>query len=266
MSEPPAVPERATAREGGAQRVQLAGLLRGRELAGAALIVLDEEAIALATARGRVALALATLEGTRCTGAVLQLFVSGGDVVELRGSTELGALAGELARRVLVLPELTRSLRALGSSRRAPGEDHDRWFAPLLAARRAAEEAEHPDAVRDALDAAALRSAVARVVREVAAERYPDEPPERRALEAELLDGAAPLVARLDALASAQRALAECGEEERFARWRAWSRALQDAFAGADASWAAVAPVLAPERRGRRSRVSRWLWRRRGGR
>ncbi|HEU4642939.1 MAG TPA: hypothetical protein VFS44_10840 [Gemmatimonadaceae bacterium] len=246
-------------------RVSVSGLLRGRELAGEALAALEEEALALVLPRERIVLPVASLEGARAEGTTLALFVAQGDVVQLGGGPELEGLARELAQRALALPELTLSMRAMGSRHGAPGAEHDRWFAPLIAARRAAERAARPDGVRGALDAAALRDALTGVLRALAAERYPDDPPERRALEAELMDTAEDLLRRVARLERAQAALAASADEERWARWRAWVQALRDAYAGADACWLPLAALLGPERRGTGAHGRRWLGAR-GGR
>lgn len=239
--------------------VVAAGLLRGRELAGEALAALEEEGIALVFLRERVMLPLEWIEGVRRETA-LQLYLRDGDVVELAGGAELDGLVEELGRRVLVLPELTLSLRALGSRRGGPGETHDRWFAPLLAARRAAEHAPDADAVRRALDATALGGALTRVLRDLAAARWPDEAAERRALEAELLDAAAVVFDRLGALERTQMSLVGASDEERYARWREWTSALHDAYASSDACWPSLHALLTERApRVRPSRWRRWL-------
>lgn len=246
------------------RRVSVAGLLRGRELAGEAMVTLEDDGIVLAVDRRRLVLPLAALEGAcRTSGDTLELYLSSGDAIHLSGDAELEALASELTRRVCTVPELTRSLRTLGSRRAAPGPEHDRFFETLLAARREAERAASPDAARAAFDAPALRAAIAHRLREFAAERYPNEPPERRALEAELLECAEGLLARLADLERAQGALAACGDGERFHRWRSWASALRAVFESSDACWLAMHAVLTPERRGR---PSRWRLRSRGRR
>jgi hypothetical protein len=243
------------------RRVMLGGLLRGRELDGEATVTLDAETLSLDTARGRISLALVQLEGIRVPGDVLELYLATGDVIQLEQAPELNALAGEIAAQVCALPEMTRSLRALGAGSLAAGEEHDRFFGPLLEARLLAERAPNLVALRAAFDAAALRAAIAEVLEEIAAERYPTEAGERRALVAELTDGARDLFARVSELERAEGALGACDDSERFVRWREWSSVLRNVFRSADESWIVIHPVLSDERRGRPG-----LWRRMFGR
>jgi gamma-glutamylcyclotransferase (GGCT)/AIG2-like uncharacterized protein YtfP len=136
----------------------------------------------------------------------------------------------------------------------------------LLDARRAAAGAALPEAALAALGARALRAALTECLRGLAAERYPTVPPERRALEAELLECAAEVLASLDALERAEESLARAGHRERLGRWRGWAAALQGVFTSADECWPALGAVLVDERReedSRRWRGASWL---RGGR
>ncbi len=100
----------------------------------------------LVTRAARHTLPIASLDGARVheSGAV-ELSVEGGDTVMLfagiNGAASLRALADELLRRACTLPEFTRALRGLGSHLTRPGADHDRFFRPLLEARRGAERA-----------------------------------------------------------------------------------------------------------------------------
>lgn len=244
---------------GEALRVTVHGLVRGHDLAGEAWLAVHEELLVIDTVRGRLALAVELLDGARYAAGVLELHLQDGDAIALVGDARLESVMRELGRRAYAVPELTRSLRALGARRGVPGAEHDRFFGALLAARRAAEGALSADAVRAAFDPPALRGAIIQRLRELAAERYPADPPERRALEAELLDESASLLAGLDALHDAARALAGSADAERFARWRAWQRALQSVFERADACWLTLSVVLAE---GRRSDRARWRWRR----
>src|SRR6185437_14724283 len=140
------------------QRVILGGLLRGRELDGEATVSMDADVLSLDTARGRITLALEQLEGIRVPGDAIELYLATGDVIQLERAPELRALATEISSRVCAIPEMTRSLRALGAGSHAGGAEHDRFFAPLLEARVIAERAPNLVALRAAFDAAELRA------------------------------------------------------------------------------------------------------------
>jgi len=243
------------------QRVILGGLLRGRALDGEATVSMDADVLSLDTARGRITLALEQLEGIRVPGDAIELYLATGDVIQLERAPELRALATEISSRVCAIPEMTRSLRALGAGSHAGGAEHDRFFAPLLEARVIAERAPNLVALRAAFDAAELRASIERVLEELAADRYPRAAGERRALAAELSDAAQELSSGIAALERAQEALGACDDSERFVRWREWSDALRNVFRGADTAWIAIHPVLTDDRRSRPS-----FWRRIFGR
>lgn len=155
-------------------------------------------------------------------------------------------------------PEVTRSLRVLGSGRSRRASEEARFFAPLLAARRAAADARtRADAIA-AFDARRLRAAMDALLRAFASERHPERSSARRALQAELEDLAAPLYRALVALAEAtpSRAAAAPGDvpDQGWDRWLAAVRAL---FEGADAAWRELdacldAVPIAPEPKGKR--------------
>jgi len=239
--------------------VTLSGLLRGHDLAGDAQVTLDDEAVRLERSGGSVRLPFDRLDGARYAVGTLELFVSRGDVVALGGSAALASVAADLDRRAMAVPELTRSLRGLGSTRGSPGADHDRYFGPLLTARREAEAAPGPDRARAAFDAPALRAAMMQRLHELAAERHPSDPPERRALDAELSEMAEPLVAAFGALEGAQDALASSDDGVRFARWRTWAAALRAVFETADEVWLSLVRVLAADVPTRRTRTRSWF-------
>jgi hypothetical protein len=243
------------------RRVVLGGLLRGRELEGDAMVTLDAESLSLDTARGRISLALAQLEGIRVPGDVLELYLATGDVIQLEQAPDLNALATEIASNVCAIPEMTRSLRALGAGSLAAGEEHDRFFGPLLEARLIAERAPNLVALRAAFDASALRASIEHVLEEVATDRYPNAAGERRALRAELSDNAHELFASIAELERAEAALGACDDSERFVRWREWQAVLRNVFRSADESWIVIHPVLSDDRRAARS-----FWRRMFGR
>ena len=239
------------------RRVLLGGLLRGRELEGDAMVTLDADALSLDRAGGRIAIPLARIDGLRVRGAALELCLAHGDVVQLTQSPELAALAAEIVSRVCALPEMTRSLRALGAGSLAAGEEHDHFFGPLLEARLAAERAPNLTALRGAFDAASLRASIERVLEEIASNRYPGEAGERRALLAELTDNTHELFASMLDLARAETALAASDDSVRFVHWREWQTVLRSVFRSADSSWIVIHPVLSDDRRARAS-----FWRR----
>jgi hypothetical protein len=188
--------------------------------------------------------------------------VDGGDVVSIAASDGHAALR-DLERWAFALPELTRSLRVLGSRRAAGGSgrvEHDAFFAPLLAARGEAERATTLRARRAALDARALRDAIQLRLRAFAAERYPNDAPERRALEAELEECTSSLLPRFAALEAAEDRLAASADFERVIRWREWSRALAALFESADRCWPELGATLSEDRR---ESPSRWRFLRR---
>ncbi len=242
------------------------GFLRGHDLDGEATLVFERDALLLRSGRTRVALARRSLDGWTVQRDVLHIHVDGGDVVTVEASDQ-DAMVRELEKWAFELPELTRSLRVLGSRRAAGGArraEHDAFFAPLLAARGEAARARTAAARRSALDARRLHDAVRLRLRAFAAERYPTDAPERRALEAELDECAAPLAARFAELEGTQARLSACSDADRLLRWREWSRALASLFESADRCWPEIAATLADERRESRSRWRRF--RRRPGR
>ncbi|HEX5437905.1 MAG TPA: hypothetical protein VFW98_12145 [Gemmatimonadaceae bacterium] len=242
--------------------VTVAGLWRGVELAGEAQLDVGQDDLVLDTTSGVVVMPYAKLEGIHAHEHRLTLFLVTGDTIELSdfGSPALPAIARDIARRACALPELTRSLRALGSRRAVAPPEHDRFFEPLLEARRVAEGARALDDVLTAFDAGALRSNMTRRLAEFAAARYPDDAPERRALEAELLDGAEALFRAFDALGNSANAVRSTAEGERFAAWRQWTRVLTGVFEHADQCWLDLLVVLVDARRAPPNRKRRGRW------
>jgi hypothetical protein len=140
------------------------------------------------------------------------------------------------------LPELTRTLRALGSSRRGGGALQSQFFLPLLAARRRAADARSTSACVRCFDERELRKGLDRVLDKIVA-AWPDHrAPVRRALHAELSERVATY---LRALSRAQEALKSADEASRLGAWRAWTRHLVEVFEAADRSWMLLQAVVA---------------------
>ncbi|HEX6966356.1 MAG TPA: hypothetical protein VF166_11190 [Gemmatimonadaceae bacterium] len=236
------------------------GLWRGVDLGGEAQLDIARYDLTLVTRRGAVSIPYTSLDGVRVRETYAELYLDTGDVLSLDQVAALTELAAEIERRACALPEVTRSLRALGSPRAAPTPEHDRFFAPLLEARRVAEGTTELDEVLRAFEPKALRAGILQRLSMFAAERYPDDPPERRALEAELHECAETLCARFDALARCAEGVRASGESERFVAWRAWARELMRTFECADECWLALRMVLVESRR---TAPKRHRWRRR---
>ena len=142
------------------------------------------------------------------------------------------------------IPEFTRGLRTLGSRRAGSHEGHVRYFAPLLHARRRMEDERDLQHRLAAFDARSLRDRLLQILDSLAREAHPEQPPERRALEAELLDANETLLAALDSLKAAAERFHRSNEELRFAHWRAWVAGVGEVFAHADRSWEAMTGIL----------------------
>ena len=168
---------------------------------------------------------------------------------EARAADELMAT---LLQRCSTLPELTRALRSLGIRRDATAfaADADRFFEPLIAARRAVAIAASSDpntmalAALESFAGAPLRRALEATASSFAQSRYPERASARRALEARLCDHLEPLftaLGRLDDAAAPVRA-----DRTAFSvrAWRQWTGALRAVFERADECWPHLAAEL----------------------
>jgi hypothetical protein len=141
------------------------------------------------------------------------------------------------------LPELTRTLRALGSSRRG-GTSQELFFNPLLDVLKRAASARTPDAKIRAFDAADLRRAVEKSIERIIADWPDDRPSVRRALRAELHHRVQSYTDALVTLAERASAAREADEETRLSRWRAWTVQLATVFDVADRTWLTLRNVV----------------------
>jgi hypothetical protein len=243
--------------------VSVWALWRGAEVSapGTFELLADAARVRVPSAGLDLMIPFAALDGARVSLGHLTLYPSNGDVVELSGAAELGEMGRHLRARACTLPELTLALRGLGSRRANPGPDHDRYFGPLLAARRAAQRASDPAGRLAAMRGTALEAELERVLRAFAGERFPASPPDRRALEAELDDLAAPVRTSLRRMDDAARAAGAASDDTAFVWWRAWAAECRALFAHADACWLAAIPALSAVPTSPR-RFWRWPWRR----
>jgi hypothetical protein len=224
--------------------VRVRATIRGVSIDADGAVRLIEDLVAIYVDEREHAIRMDRVDGVVWEAPALTLHVAR-DAVELSGHAALQSFGAQIVASALTLPELTRTMHALGSRRGQPGSDHDRFFAGLLAARRAAEGFAEPDSRLAAFDAGRLSQTLTALVADLAAERYPDSAPDRRALEAELLDHVERVHLALDALGDAADQVRASARSARLARWRDWTWAAQRVFEAADRSWMAMLPALA---------------------
>jgi hypothetical protein len=218
--------------------------LRGVEFGGEGTVELVGDALGITVGKRRALVAFGRLDGLREGPEMLELYADTGDTIALHATAGLERLARAILTSAHALPELTRSLRGLGSHRARPDEDHDRFFAPFISARVRAERTSDAEVRLDAFDATGLRAALEREVVEFARMRYPDQPPDRRATEAILGECTDDVIRRLAWLDACAAAVRTSPAEVQLSRWRAWRDAVRDVIDSADRCWFAMRPVL----------------------
>jgi hypothetical protein len=223
--------------------VRVRGTVRGAPIDANGSVRLAEHAVSVTIDEREHVVRVERVDGVVWEPPELTIHVAR-DAIVLSGHAGLERLAAQIVDSALVLPELTRTMHSLGSRRGQPGADHDRFFAGLLAARRSAEGFVEPESRLAAFDPRRLSQAVTTLLGELAAERYPGSAPDRRALEAELLEHAERLFAALDALGEATAGVRDSGKDVRLARWREWTWRVQRVFEEADRCWLASLPAL----------------------
>lgn len=219
----------------------------GRTDLGEATVVIDDDVLVVLVGSADepgTRVRLASIQNISVEGDALSITLADESSLTLQCDDSAG-LHAQLLASCRAIPELTRALRGLGSQRRARGsrgDEQHRFFAPLLEARREAEDAVTPNAVLAAFDARRLRRSLGAALHAFSQARAPENPAARRALEAELTDAAEPFSAALDALDAAAIDARAAVDDVR--RWRAWSSRLLATFEAADRAWMAVDGVL----------------------
>ncbi|HKS06418.1 MAG TPA: hypothetical protein VJR92_08910 [Gemmatimonadaceae bacterium] len=161
-----------------------------------------------------------------------------------------------------LVPEMTRGMRSFASPS-AIGGTHDRFFAPLVDARRSAQSAGRWQGRLTAFDAERLDAVMRGTLRTFATERFPRSEPDQRGLSAELEDACGEFFAALESLGRCALAVREAPDDDaRVQEWEAWLVALRAVFAAADRGWEEAQHFLDPgaaprERRSRRHRRGR---------
>lgn len=168
------------------------------------------------------------------------------DQLKLNGPRELSRAWGLIVEHACALPEVTRGMRTLGTTRGGAAALQSRFFGPLLVARRRLQE---PDALERRVmqfDTEALSQRLHASITEIAAERHAENAPRRRSLEAHLEEALEPLTVQLAALREATEALHQVEAGARFVEWRLWTRRLRRVFLEADRAWAQMVRQLEP--------------------
>lgn len=208
-------------------------------------LVLDDRSASLLTASedAYTIAAYTTLTDATWADGTLTLYRNN-ERLAITGSRELNRAWGMVVERACTLPEMTRGLRSLGTSRGGSTQLQSRFFGPLLVARRRLQEPEALEWRVSQFDAAALSARLSATIAELALERYPQSPPDRRAFEAELEEALEPLTRSLEVLAGATQRIAAVGDGLRFVAWRAWTRQLRRVFLEADRAWTSMTHSL----------------------
>ena len=231
--------------------VQLTATRVGRTELGAATAAVDDESLTIvapiAGDEPPIRVRLSSIDGMSVESGQLSIALRDGTRLTLVSDAHV-ELHDELLVRCRALPELTRTLRGFGSRRGSRGvrgnahRDQQRFFAPLLDARRRAWGTREPASTIAAFDASSLAAAFEAILLSFATERHGDNGPARRALTAELIDLSEPL---RDALESLQRAAHDATEATDDLRlWRAWATQLRATFETADRVWLTLDAAL----------------------
>ena len=172
--------------------VRVRGTLRDASFDADGTVRIVDELVSIHVADREHTTRIDRVDGVVWEAPVLTVHV-GQDVIELVGHAGLQPFGAQIVSTALALPEFTRTMRGLGSRRGHP--------------RR-------------------LTAATTTLLGQLATERYPESAPDRRALEAELLEYAERLYAALDALGETAEQVRTSGNATRLARWRDWTWAV----------------------------------------
>jgi hypothetical protein len=227
--------------------VRVMGIVRGRDIDRAARVSVEDDGVLLAWHDATPwRLAFDGIDGIASSASSLTLYLPDHDVLEVVGDDPLRLLGQRLMDTACRMPELTRGLRGLGAVRadRARQGAHDRWFAPLLAARRAVQDISDPARQVALMDGATLADDMLRAISEIAASVAPTDIAEQRAMDAAIEDEAAALFLALRTMAIAGDAVHHGATDTRFADWRRWVETVRAVFGEADDAWAGVSELL----------------------
>lgn len=181
-------------------------------------------------------------DGRRVTVALASGVGGGGGPLVL-DSAAAEQLEAAIVAACCTVPELTRALRSLGSSRTRTSAAAQRdFFAPLLEARRRAEESIGRAAIVGAFDPDRLERALDTYLGTLTEHSGDTRPAARRAFAAHAEEATEPLRAAIGEIRHTAPAAA-AGSGPGIADWRRWSESLQSLFSAADRCWTRLQPV-----------------------
>lgn len=225
---------------------RVVGLWHGEELDTEAVMHVAGRSLVFER-RGAVPirLALDSLDGTDVNDARAVLYTSAGDVIEVGFATsETRLLCVQALELATAVPELTRSLRALGGAHGSDSAAHDRWFGPLLQARRAMAGVGDPLQQLALFDVDRIAEALSRALLELAAQRVGGDAARVRALEALLEEDTVAVREALGRVALAATTLEGSAPDSRVADWRVWIAEVGTLFREADSAWPVIKATL----------------------
>lgn len=230
----------------GLATTRVVGLWRGRDIDVQATVRLDRQALLFERdAAAVLRLPLDTLDGWQLRDAHALLYARGGDVLDLTLEHDgVRAVLRSALDEASSMPELARSLRAMGGTVGGNPAAQDRWFAPLLTMRRTLVGVSDPLRQVALLDVDRVRDELARALEELAAQRVGGDLPCTRALEAMLEEQTEGVRAALARVALAGATLEGSAPDSRLADWRQWVSEVRALFRSADDAWPAIAHVL----------------------
>lgn len=177
------------------------------------------------------------VDEVRRDGSQITIELARGPTLTLT-SDHADAIDAALVDACCALPEFTRAMHSLGSSRARTNAVAQREFlSPLLEARRRAEESVGRGTIVAAFDADKLRRAIDTYVATITERSIDVRPAARRAFGAAAADAVEPLLNALEDVRRLAPAAATPPPDSRVRSWRGWCRALQALFAEADRGW-----------------------------
>ena len=222
---------------------EVVGLVQGRDVHAEAELSLGDHAIMLVWSQAAPwRLDFDGLDGVRIGERQGTLYLAGHDILECRGDEALRPFLRTLQDHLCRVPELLRGVRHFGALEASPRIQaaHDRWFAPLLTARRALEGVSDPQRQLALCDADTMALGMHQSCAFLAAQAEPAGGARQRALAAELEEAAREALAAIASMALAADALRRGDDETRFADWRRWISALERVARAVEAGWVAV--------------------------